>query len=68
VADLVSTTLRLQAGTYRLTFDVATYFRSHNLTSLYPEIIVVFSIRDTGQHYHIPLLLSPYGYTVYRGS
>ena len=53
VADLVSTILRLQARTYRLTFDVATYSRLHNLTSLYPEINVVFSIRDTGQHYHI---------------
>ena len=51
----------LTKGIYRLTFD--------NLPEgLYPEVSVTFRVRDTARHYHIPLLLSPYGYTTYRGS
>ncbi len=51
----------LTEGIYRLTFD--------NLPEgLYPEIAITFQVRDTKHHYHIPLLLSPYGYTTYRGS
>lgn len=60
--------LRLQAGVYRLTFEVSTYFRSQNVTSFYPEVVVIFSLRDVAQSYHIPLLLSPFGYSTYRGS
>ena len=58
----------LAEGTYRLTFDTAAYFRSQNVECFYPEVTVVFTVRDTAQHYHIPLLLSPYGHTTYRGS
>ena len=58
----------LDAGTYRLTFDAAAYFRAQNVESFYPQVSVVFTIRDAAQHYHVPLLLSPYGYTTYRGS
>jgi 5-hydroxyisourate hydrolase len=51
----------LTAGIYRLTFD--------NLPEgLYPEVSITFRVRDTGRPYHIPLLLSPYGYTTYLGS
>jgi 5-hydroxyisourate hydrolase len=51
----------LTEGVYRLLFD--------NLPDgLYPEVSVAFRVRDTTRHYHIPLLLSPYGYTTYRGS
>jgi 5-hydroxyisourate hydrolase len=56
------------AGTYRLTFDVAAYFRARKVASFYTEVAVVFTVRDPAQHYHVPLLLSPYGYTTYRGS
>lgn len=66
--DLLSSTQRLQTGIYRLRFDTTTYFRSHNVTSFYPEVSVMFAVRDAAQHYHIPLLLSPFGYTTYRGS
>ena len=59
---------RLEPGTYRLTFDAAAYFRAQNLESFYPEVSLVFAVRDAAQHYHVPLLLSPYGYTTYRGS
>jgi 5-hydroxyisourate hydrolase len=58
----------LVIGTYRLIFDTETYFRAHNVEGFYPFVQVVFSILDTDAHYHVPLLLSPYGYSTYRGS
>ena len=58
----------LTAGTWRLTFDVGNYFASQDVESFYPEASIVFVIRDAEQHYHVPLLLSPYGYSTYRGS
>ena len=51
-----------RAGTYRLTFD--TRARS----SFFPEVTIVFEAADTAAHYHVPLLLSPFGYSTYRGS
>lgn len=54
-------------GTYRLTFDTGTYFRSRNAPVFYPQVTVVFTVAEA-EHYHIPLLLSPYGYSTYRGS
>lgn len=57
-----------QAGTYRLTFDVGTYFREHHVETFYPEAIIIFNVSDGAQHYHVPLLLSPWGYSTYRGS
>lgn len=65
---LLPQNIRLQPGVYRLTFDVATYFRSLRTTEFYPEVSIVFIVRDVTQHYHIPLLLSPFGYTTYRGN
>jgi len=53
-------------GVYRLTFATGPYFQGQD--SFYPEVSVVFEIRDASRHHHIPLLLSPYGYTTYRGS
>jgi 5-hydroxyisourate hydrolase len=58
----------LARGLYRLTFDIASYFASQNVESFYPEVCIVFSVRDAAQHYHVPLLLNPYGYSTYRGS
>lgn len=58
----------LAAGTYRLTFDTAAYFRGLGVETFYPEVRVVFAIRDAEAHYHVPLLLSPFGYSTYRGS
>jgi 5-hydroxyisourate hydrolase len=66
--NLLPAGARLETGTYRLTFDAAAYFRAQNLESFYPEVLVVFTVRDPTQHYHVPLLLSPYFYTTYRGS
>jgi 5-hydroxyisourate hydrolase len=56
------------AGTYRLKFDTRSYFAGRKITSLYPEVVIVFDVRDAQEHYHIPLLLSPFGYSTYRGS
>lgn len=58
----------LPAGTYRLTFDTRAYFAGRKVSSLYPQIVIVFEVRDAEEHYHIPLLLSPFGYSTYRGS
>jgi 5-hydroxyisourate hydrolase len=58
----------LVEGMYRLTFDTHAYFVARKVEALYPLVSVVFSVRDAKQHYHIPLLLSPFGYSTYRGS
>jgi len=58
----------LTTGIYRLTFDIETYFRDQKIEGFYPEASIVFHVRDTNDSYHVPLLLSPYGYSTYRGS
>ncbi len=68
ILGLLPSGVPLSAGTYRLVFDTSAYFRSGKVESFYPEVSVVFTIRDARQHYHVPLLLGPYGYTTYRGS
>lgn len=57
-----------EVGVFRLTFDTGTYFRLLGVDTFYPEVRVMFSIQDPAQHYHVPLLLSPFGYSTYRGS
>jgi 5-hydroxyisourate hydrolase len=58
----------LEAGTYRLTFHTGAYFQARGVDGFYPEVAVTFCIRAPGEHYHVPLLLSPFGYSTYRGS
>jgi 5-hydroxyisourate hydrolase len=58
----------LSPGTYRLVFDTASYFSAQGVRGLYPIVQVSFSVREGETHFHIPLLLSPHGYTTYRGS
>ena len=58
----------LREGVYRLTFDTSNYFAAHGRAGFYPEVSVVFLVPDASQHYHVPLLLGPFGYTTYRGS
>jgi 5-hydroxyisourate hydrolase len=57
-----------ELGTYRLVFDAAEYFRSLNTKTFYSVIPVIFEVNDPNQHYHVPLLISPFGYSTYRGS
>jgi 5-hydroxyisourate hydrolase len=59
---------RPAAGIYRLRFATAAYFARQGVASLYPEVTVAFTLANPEEHYHIPLLLSPYGYSTYRGS
>ena len=62
----------LKAGTYRLVFDVAGYFRARGVKLPEPaflnQVSLDFGVADTSQHYHVPLLVSPWSYSTYRGS
>ena len=66
--NLVSSAGPFQRGTYRLRFDTAAYFRAQGVETFYSEVSVTFEVRNPGEHHHVPLLLSPWGYTTYRGS
>lgn len=66
-ADLM-TGERAEIGTYRLLFFFSDYFRERNVKTFYSEIPVIFEVGDSAQHYHVPLLISPFGYSTYRGS
>jgi 5-hydroxyisourate hydrolase len=61
------TTASLAPGTYRLTFDTGAYHRSCGVAAFFPQVTVTFDV-TSGAHYHVPLLLSPYGYSTYRGT
>jgi len=67
IADLLAAS-ELEAATYRITFDTGTYFARLKSKSFYPEVQVHFVIEAPAEHYHVPLLLSPYGFSTYRGS
>ncbi|XP_066582415.1 5-hydroxyisourate hydrolase [Prorops nasuta] len=58
----------LSPGRYKLHFKVDRYFDTLKITSMYPCIDVIFQVNDSQDHYHVPLLLGPFGYTTYRGS
>ena len=57
-------------GTYRLVFDTAAYYGPHppGAGAFFPEVAVTFTVHDQERNYHVPLLLSPFGYSTYRGS
>ncbi|MFT4730597.1 MAG: 5-hydroxyisourate hydrolase [Granulosicoccus sp.] len=56
------------AGSYRLEFDVDSYFSGIGESSFYSDIQIAFKVVDDAEHYHVPLLLNPFGYSTYRGS
>lgn len=58
----------LAPGEYRLEFDTAAYYAAQRIDGLYPAVHIAFQVRPGETHFHIPLLLSPNGYTTYRGS
>jgi len=58
----------LAPGTYRVVFGTGTYFTRTGQAGFYPEVAVSFLAADPGGHYHVPLVLSPFGYATYRGS
>ena len=58
----------LEAGTWRLTFETGAYFRAAGAAAFHPSVSVTFEVTDAARHHHVPLLVSPFGYTTYRGS
>jgi 5-hydroxyisourate hydrolase len=58
----------LGVGVHRLVFATGEYFAATGQTGFYPEVPVIFEVTDTGRHYHVPLLLSPFAFSTYRGS
>jgi 5-hydroxyisourate hydrolase len=67
-AQLLTDGDELLAGIYRLTFDTKTYHAAQKIDGFYPAIEIIFQVRGGESHFHVPLLLSPHGYTTYRGS
>jgi 5-hydroxyisourate hydrolase len=67
-AQLIPGGTELAAGIYRLGFDTAGYYSEQKCPALYPVVEVTFQVREGESNFHIPLLLSPNGYTTYRGS
>jgi 5-hydroxyisourate hydrolase len=65
VADLYADAA---AGVYRLRFDTSAYFTAQGVSGFYPEVVIAVEIIDAAGKYHVPLLLSPYAYSTYRGS
>jgi 5-hydroxyisourate hydrolase len=59
---------RVEPGTYRLVFDTASYFAASGQSCFFPEVSLTFALTDPTQHYHVPVLLSPFAYSTYRGS
>ena len=58
----------LERGVYRVSFAVGAYFALREQPTFYPEVTILFTLDDAQEHYHVPLLLSPYAYSTYRGS
>ena len=66
VVDLLETTL--ESGEYRLRFETGAYFDRLGITTFYPYVEVTFSIAHPTDHYHVPILINPFGYSTYRGT
>lgn len=61
-------TAALVPGIYHLVFDTGNWFADNDITGFYPEVDICFEIDDPDRHHHVPLLLSPFAYSTYRGS
>lgn len=68
ITDLLPADTSPPAGRFRLTFDTGAYFADHGVEGFFPVVDVCFVVADPPRHHHVPLLLSPYGYSTYRGS
>lgn len=58
----------LEVGMYKISFETAAYFAAQQIIGFYPYIPIIFEVTAADEHYHVPLLLNPYGYSTYRGS
>ena len=67
IPDLLKKDVLLPAGNYKLQFETKTYFDKQGIQTFYPFVEIVFTLADS-EHYHVPLLLNPFGYSTYRGS
>ncbi len=67
ITDLIKTEEPLQRGIYKMRFETKDYFDQYQVPTLYPYVEIIIDIQTT-EHYHIPLLLNPFGYTTYKGS
>jgi 5-hydroxyisourate hydrolase len=68
ISELLSEGRVLDAGNYKMSFNTGDYFKSNKIQGFYPYVDIVFELDGEGAHYHIPLLLTAYGYSTYRGS
>lgn len=68
VRELIDAGTALIAGTYRLVLHTGDYFSRTARTTFYPHVVIVFEVAEGEAHYHVPLLISPFGYSTYRGS
>lgn len=68
VGDLLEPDHAIEAGDYRLEFATGHYFADQGRDSFYPTVQIAFRVASRDEHYHVPLLLSPFGYSTYRGS
>lgn len=67
ITDLLPKEMQLELGVYKMKFDTQEYFAQDNTMNFYPFVEIVFIVAGT-EHYHVPLLLNPFGYSTYRGS
>jgi 5-hydroxyisourate hydrolase/2-oxo-4-hydroxy-4-carboxy-5-ureidoimidazoline decarboxylase len=67
ISDVLPPGKLLEPNTYTMTFNTNDYYESHGQKGFYPEVSIQFTVTDN-THYHIPLLINPYGYTTYKGS
>jgi 5-hydroxyisourate hydrolase len=67
IPNLLDTSETLPTGVYKMRFEVQPYFEALHISAFYPFVEIVFNI-SSGEHYHVPLLLNPFGYSTYRGS
>ncbi len=67
INDLLSPQTPFVAGHYRFVFDVGPYYLSQSIECFFPQIVVSFVVKNPMDHYHVPLLLSPFGYSTFRG-
>ena len=68
IAELFPANQNMKPGEYRVVFKTGDYYKKANREAFFPEVPVIFEVKQADQHYHIPLLLSPYGFSTYRGS
>jgi 5-hydroxyisourate hydrolase len=68
LSGLLPAERRLTPGAHRMVFETGAWFADQGVDAFYPEVSVVFEVADPTQHFHVPLLLSPFGYSTYRGS